>query len=670
MNAGGARARLAAALPALSRDKADTLLLLLSAVLVLAPHAAHLPLWTSAGVAATLLWRATLTVRGKRLPPLWLLLPLALLAMAGVYASFRTLLGREAGVAMLALLLAFKLLEMHARRDLFVVIFLSFFLLLTSFFYSQSMASAALAGATLVALLAAQLSFQYGSGVPPLWRRLRLAAGMAGAAAPLALLLFVLFPRIQGPLWGLPGDSRGARSGLSDSMAPGSIANLAQSEETAFRVRFERTAPPQQQLYWRGIVLADYDGRTWVRGAARGDPEPVNIKLNGPSLRYQVTLEPNGQRWLFALDIVERVDAPAGNPHAVSPALELLLLRPIETRTRYRASSVSEYTLQADAAPARLQQWLALPRGYNPRTLAWAAQLGQGRQPAEAVDAVLRTFRGEQYRYTLQPPLLGRDAVDAFLFDSKAGFCEHYAGAFVVLMRALGIPARVVAGYQGGELNPVDGYLTVRQSDAHAWAEVWLAGRGWLRVDPTAAVAPERIESNLARALPRPAPFGLAGLDALIGGPDSLLAALRFNWHAVNNAWNQWVLDYNPERQRGVLDALAALAGDWRALLAGGAGAALLWLARALRRRRAADPLDALYAAFCRLQARRGCARLPHEGPHGYAQRLAGHAAQPQQRAAALRFLAIYAAIKYGVAHPHEKARSLSTLKRLLTESR
>ncbi len=666
-----------ARLARLPRDKADTLLLLFGAVLVLAPHAAHLPPWTSLVVAACLLWRAVITVRGTRLPTLWLLAPLSLLAMAGVYASFRTLLGREAGVAMLALLLAFKLLEMHARRDLFVVIFLSFFLLLTNFFYSQSIATGAGMLATIVVLLTAQLSFQYSGAVPPLARRLRLAAGIVGAAAPLALLLFVLFPRLEGPLWGLPGDSHGGRTGLSDSMAPGTISDLAQSGEPAFRVRFERAAPAQQLLYWRGIVLSDYDGRTWTRARQEGRegrddaPARVNIKLDGPSLRYQVTLEPHGRRWIFTLELAERLYQLENNPYTVSAALELELQQPVGQRIRYRVSSVLDYTLQADETLERMRPWLDLPAGYNPRTLAWAARLGAGRRPAEAVEAVLRAFRTEQYSYTLQPALLGRDAVDQFLFDSKAGFCEHYAGAFVVLMRAMGIPARVVTGYQGGEHNPVDGYLTVRQSDAHAWAEVWLAGRGWLRVDPTAAVAPERVERNLAGALPARGAYTLQGLGELMGGPGSLLATLRHNWNAVNNGWNQWVLDYNPERQRGVLAQLGQVAVHWQAWLGAALAGALLALAWALRRRRRRDPFEALYAAFCRQQARRGCARAPHEGPHGYARRLAAATAAPaERRAAAARFLAIYGAIKYGVASPHDKAAALPTLRRLLNQSR
>jgi len=664
----------------LPRDKADTLLLLCSSVMVLAPHAAHLPPWTSLIAAAALLWRTAITVRGKRLPPIWLLMPLSLLAMGGVYLSFHTLLGRDAGVAMLALLLAFKLLEMHAKRDLFVVIFLSFFLLLTDFFYSQSIATALLMMATIIVLLTAQLSFQYTGALPPLRRRARLAAGMFAIAAPLALLLFVAFPRIQGPLWGLPGDAHGGRTGLSDSMAPGTLSNLAQSDDVAFRVRFLDAVPAQRKLYWRGIVLGNYDGRTWTRNYASqpwqhgtpSDAAPVNIELAGTPVRYQVTLEPNGMRWLFALDLVERLRRLDSNPTVISPELELIARSPLNERVRYDVSSALDYHFQADAAPARLQQWLALPAGYNPRTRAWARTLVRAGDPAASIGAVLKVFHTDRFSYTLEPPLLGRDAVDDFLFSSKAGFCEHYAGAFVVIMRAMGIPARVVTGYQGGEVNPVDGYLTVRQSDAHAWAEVWLAGRGWVRVDPTAAVAPERVERNLAHALPPPSPFSLQGIDNFINagrGENALLASLRFNWSALNNSWNQWVLDYNPERQNGVLQGLGAVLGDRGVQGAGAAIAALLAIAYRLRQRLkpAADPLDQLYLLFCRLQAKRGLARAPDEGPQRFSVRLAASDLPAEKRAATVRFLAIYGAIKYGIAGADEKAAALKQLRRLLT---
>ncbi|MFA9219267.1 MAG: transglutaminase family protein, partial [Sphingomonadaceae bacterium] len=309
---------------------------------------------------------------------------------------------------------------------------------------------------------------------------------------------------------------------------------------------------------------------------------------------------------------------------------------------------------------------LELPAGFNPRTLALAQQLKQP-QAADSVGAVLRLFHDQQYEYTLEPPLLGRDAVDDFLFGSKAGFCEHYAGAFVVLMRAMGIPARVVTGYQGGELNPVDGYLTVRQSDAHAWAEVWLAGSGWRRIDPTGAVAPERIRSNLAGALPSSGPFGLGPLIDLQHHPDSWLAQLRFGVGAMNNAWNQWVLDYNPDRQRSFLEELGGAFGNGRTLAGLSAIAVLLlWW----RRRHASpvpDPLDRLYTEFCRLQARHGMARAPDEGPQHYATRLRGLAASAAQQAAREEFLMLYGALKYGRVAPDARPASLRTLQHLLS---
>ncbi|MES2260765.1 MAG: DUF3488 and transglutaminase-like domain-containing protein [Pseudomonadota bacterium] len=664
------------ALP-LTRDKADTLLLLASALMVLAPHAAHLPLWASATVCATLAWRASITLRGKRMPPLWLLLPVSLLSMAGVYGSFHTLLGRDAGVAMLALLLAFKLLEMHARRDLFVVIFLSFFLLLTSFFYSQSMLTALFMALTIVLLLATLMTFQYTNDVPPLAQRLRAAAHIVVIAAPLALLLFIAFPRLQGPLWGLPGDANGARSGMSESMSPGSMSSLALSEDIVLRARFTQQAPAQSQLYWRGIVLSQYDGQTWTRGARaayrRGEaPDDVTIQLRGQALQHEVTLEPTGKRWLFLLELTAPGLRVANQRVIHSDELEASTQEAMHARVRYEANAYPDHQVQADADEKRMAPWLRLPAGYNPRSVALAITLRRPGDAAGSVQAVLTMFRQQAFSYTLEPPLLGHDAVDEFLFTTRAGFCEHYAGAFVVLMRAMGIPARVVTGYQGGELNPVDGYLTVRQSDAHAWAEVWLTGRGWLRVDPTGAVAPERVEHNLARALPQRAPFGIAGLGDFINfrnDRDSWLAQLRFGANAMNNAWNQWVLDYNPDRQRSFLAELGFAFGNWRAIAALLGIVALLGAARLVRARTRQDPADAAYAAFCRTMARRGFARAPHEGPCSYAVRLQAMASTPRQQAAMRDFLALYGALKYA-APTEQRHAAVKRLFTLLTQLR
>ncbi|MFL6672327.1 MAG: DUF3488 and DUF4129 domain-containing transglutaminase family protein [Massilia sp.] len=663
--------RLVAALP---RDKADTLLLLASSLLVLGPHAAHLPAWVSLLCGATLAWRAAITLLGRRMPPSLLLLPIAAGAMAGVLHTYHTLLGRDAGVAMLVMLVAFKMLEMHARRDLYVVVFLCLFLALTNFFYSQSIGTALVMLASVVALLTSLISFQFAGSVPPLRTRLMFGARMLAFAAPLALALFVLFPRIQGPLWGMPGDAPGGHTGLSDRMAPGQMSNLAQSQETAFRVKFEGAPPAPPQLYWRGPVLGAFDGRTWTRVPAaprRGPRRPLSLSVRGQPVRYQVTLEPSNTRWLFALEMPGQLPAIGGNLAYVSAEFELTAAYPIASRVRYDLDSYTNFRLQGAAPPQDGDPWLQLPEGRNPRALAAGQALRGEPDPVKRVQAVLRSFANEHYVYTLEPPLLGADPVDEFLYGSRAGFCEHYAGAFVFLMRAAGIPARVVTGYQGGEINPLDGYLTVRQSDAHAWAEVWLAGRGWVRVDPTAAVSPQRVQRGMAHTLPPRPPFGIAGLGRLMEfdtGGDSLLARWRYAMSALDNGWNQWVLNYNPERQRGLLDRLQSSFANWRTLALLALAGALLYGAALLRKRRLGDPVDALYSALCQRLGQLGVAREPAEGPSAYAERVARAGLGPERQAAATEFLRRYSAWRYAPRKPDSGLAA--TLKSLLSQLR
>jgi protein-glutamine gamma-glutamyltransferase len=639
----------------LARDKQDTLLLIASSLLVLAPHAAHLPPWVSLLCGATLAWRAGVTLLGRRMPPNIVLVPLAAAAMLGVLHSYHTLLGRDAGVAMLVLLVAFKMLEMHARRDLFVVVFLCYFLVLTNFFYSQTIPTALLMLASIVALLATQLSFQLTGVVPPLRTRLWMGAKLLGMALPLAGAAFFLFPRIEGPLWGMPDDAHAARTGLSDTMAPGQMSNLAQSEDVAFRVKFDGPVPPQPQLYWRGPVLGSYDGRTWsrVRPSRFVRPQPLALSVGGTPVGYEVTLEPSNTRWLFALEMPRALPEVPGHGVTLSGALEIQSLDPIAERVRYDLVSFVHYRLQPDASPVD-GQWLTLPYGINPRARAEGQAIASEPDPARRVAAVLRKFAQGGFVYTLQPPLLpGRDTVDDFLYGTRAGFCEHYAGAFVFLMRAAGVPARVVTGYQGGDLNPLDGYLTVRQSDAHAWAEVWLPQRGWVRVDPTAAVAPERVQRSLAQALPAPAPFGFEGLGRLLQpDPDSLLGRLRYAIGAVNNGWNQWVLNYTPQRQQNLVQRLQEGLSHWQSLALIGMLCAMLFLVRKFSQRRKTDPVDALYSVLCQRLGQLGLPRAPDEGPTAYARRIADADLPSGPGAAATEFLRRYSAYRYGSQAP------------------
>jgi transglutaminase-like putative cysteine protease len=640
-----------------TRDKADTLLLLAACLAVLAPHMLHLPLWTSALCLVTLCWRGWITLAGKRLPPVAVLLPVAAASLAMVRVEYQTLLGRNPGVAMLVLLLAFKLLEMRARRDLFVVVFLSLFIVLTNFFYSQTIPTALMMLLALVLLLAAQMSFQYTGLQPPLARRLKASAQIVLLAVPLTAVLFVLFPRIQGPLWGLPGDAGAARTGLSDSMAPGSMAELALSNEVAFRVLFQGRPPANRDLYWRAVVLTDFDGVTWTRRARHAPQATLNLATRGPLVRYQITQEPTGQRWLFALEQPRALPDLERGRARVTPELELVAPAPVMQRIRYDAASFPGAAFQVDESREQLNGGLRLPVGFNPRALEYGYTLRQQHRDNQAlVAAVLHRFRNEPFRYTLSPPPLGRDGIDDFLFGTRAGFCEHYAGAFVFVMRAAGVPARVVTGYQGGEVNPVDGYMSVRQSDAHAWAEVWLRERGWVRVDPTGAVSPARVERNLAGAL-APAP----GMLGAMVGPQGLswFAPVRFNLAALGNAWNQWVLDYTPQRQKALIERLGLSSQGAIGLLAILAAlAAALTLLPLLADRRRGDPLDRVYAAFCEIMRRRGFPRAAHEGPRAYCARLLAAEAAPQPASAVDAFLTLYARLKYGSPNDPSNARS------------
>ena len=666
-----------------SQDKADTLLLISACLLVLLPHLPHLPLWSSLVCIALLGWRAGITITGKRLPPRWLLLPLSLAAAVGVYATYRTFFGRDPGVMMLALLLALKLLEMHAKRDVFVVVFLGFFLMLTSFFHSQSIGAAALMVAAVTVMLSAQLSFQYTGSAPPIRKRLFTSLRIVGLALPLTAILFFLFPRIEGPLWRLPSDAQSGRSGLSNTMSPGNIANLALSEAIAFRVKFEGEAPPQSALYWRGPVLGHYDGRTWTELS----PVPgsyASMRYAGKPLHYEVTLEPHNQRWLFALDMPLGPPQLENNASGLTSEWQVIAQRPIDQRLRYEIVSALDYVLDTGSSSSTFAPWLQLPAGYNPSALAFASEIAKRHRTTEQrIQAVLRHFREQAFFYTLQPPPLGRHTVDDFLFSTRAGFCEHYSNAFVVLMRAMGIPARVVTGYQGGEINNVDGFLVVRQSDAHAWAETWIEGRGWVRVDPTAAVAPSRVNMNLRAAIPQPL---LGGWITLQADGDSWIANMQRThqqWRqmsdAIGNAWNQWILNYTPARQQGLLQSLGFSNPNWLTLILmmGALGlVTLICMALLLfRTHTRLSPLERLYLELCKMMEAQGYPRALHEGPRAYAARLSAQETTlpAKKRQAASRFLALYESIRYGAPENSESGNqvppaTVSQLKSLLRE--
>jgi transglutaminase-like putative cysteine protease len=560
--------KLLQALGHLPRDTRDTLFLLAVIAWIVAPQVAHLPLWCSAMAALVLLWRARIALRGSSLPSRWWLLLLLLLAAGATWYSHRTLMGRDAGVTFVVVLLALKTLEMRARRDAFVVFFLGFFTLLSNFFFSQSLLTALSMVIGLLGLLTALVNHHMPVGRPPLLLAARTAARMALLGAPIMVLLFVLFPRIA-PLWGLPGDAMGGRSGLSGQMQVGTIASLALDSSVAMRIRFDGPLPPQRALYFRGPVFSSFDGREWkpLRSAF---PAPLQLasglQVSGAPLRYEVTLEGNHHRWLPLLDAAPEAPTLPGYGVRMLPDLQWRADRPIAGLVRFQAQSHTQFRHGPQQAELGLQDHVELPAGFNPRTLQLALELRRDPRYAKAdgaalVEVLLDKLRTGGYRYTLEPGVYGSNTADEFWFDRKQGFCEHIASSFVLLLRALDVPARVVTGYQGGELNAVDGLWTVRQSDAHAWAEVWMAGQGWVRVDPTSAVAPGRT-GQAQRLLPAPGVVAQA-LGALSPG---FSLNLRAFWEAGNSRWNQWVLNYTQAKQLDLLRSLGFAAPAWEDL--------------------------------------------------------------------------------------------------------
>jgi protein-glutamine gamma-glutamyltransferase len=645
------RPKIARRADAAELTRQQSLWLLIAASATCLPLLSRLPLWLGALASLMLVWRGILWWRRDDLPPRGWLILLTLGSAAGVVATYHNLFGREPGVALLVLFLALKLLEAQRRRDGYAAIFLGYFLQVALFFDTQNPAAAAAAMGTLVVATTALILLNHDGQA---WQTaMRRATLLLAQSVPFMLVLFVLFPRIQGPLWGMPMDAYKGMSGLSDSMAPGTISQLSLSSAIAFRAKFEGSIPPQDRLYWRGPVLTRFDGRTWRANVARiSDGVPYTV--TGPAADYAVTLEPHDKTWLFALDLPGIVPTGA----VATDDFQIHNRVPVRNRTRYAMRSYTALTAGREERPGVLLAARQLPADTNPRARALATDWTRENPVPEAVAArALALFRQQPFVYTLSPPLLADNPVDRFLFDTRRGFCEHYAAAFVFLMRAAGVPARVVTGYQGGEANPVDGYLVVRQSDAHAWAEIWVEGQGWLRIDPTAAVSPLRIERGLASAVPADDPVpGVLRVDA------DWLRALRFRWEAAANAWDQWVLGYNPQRQRELLKRLGMNDANWKslsvALSASGAVLMLALVGWALWQHQPSDPLQRQWARLSRKLGRRGLHRQSWEGPLDYAHRVA--VAKPHVAHDVTLIAKLYAGLRYGASAPPQLIRELA----------
>ncbi|MGH8552187.1 MAG: transglutaminase TgpA family protein, partial [Methylococcales bacterium] len=564
----------------------------------------------------------------------------------------RSLIGINAGASFFLVSLSLKILEVKQVRDLYVVIFLCFFVAITQFLFTQSVFMMFYIVVMTVLLVAALIGLSSGAALA--WkRRLKLAGLLVLQAIPFTIFLFILFPRIPSPRIGLA--SQTAQSGLGNSMQPGQISRLSQSSELVFRVDFKGSPPPPRDRYWRGPVFWHTDGTTWTRGNKPALPIPP-VRLFGPRYDYEITLEPHGRHWLLALDL------PASQAPASSLNSEYVLSadKSVLERISYALVSYTQYNT-GSLSDAERNLGLELPARPSPRMVALVdSWQGSATDAAAMVQKALNYFHEEEFYYTLSPPFYPNNPDESFLFESKRGFCEHFASAFVYLMRVAKIPARVVTGYQGGEFNTFGSFLEIRQSDAHAWAEVWLPDRGWLRVDPTAAVAPQRIERGIeSMLLDTQSLFGLnARYLAESGG---IFESIRFAWSSLDHAWHQWVLTYSAFKQNEMLSrfGLEDLQSLVFSLIA--ALTACLALTAFFVLKPSGAHLDKalrLYRRFCRKLAKAGFDKRESEGASDFAQRII--AQRPELSHEILRITGLYHEIRYGRFHSGKDLKDLT----------
>ncbi len=616
--------------------------MIVSVFTLAAPHVTRIPPWVVAVYVVAALWRIMVYRGIWSFPGRLVKFVLIIAASAGIYLSFGTLIGLEPTVALLLTAFAFKLIELASRKDAYVLLFLGYFICLTAFLFSQSLPMVLYSLLNILLVTTALLALHQPGEHRFNLLSLRQAGVMLLQALPLMLVLFFLFPRF-GPLWKVPIKSQAAKTGVSDFMRPGDISDLSQSDEVAFRVQFSGAIPTTSQLYWRGLVFSKLEHGTWrslkYQEIPAGQLRPAEVTITGPSTEYSIIMAPTQQNWLYSLRYARAMSS--GLLETADYRLHNLV--ELEDEYQYRVRSWPRVKLETDIPEWRRQLESTLPGSDNPRTRALAATLRESAaDDAALVKAALRKFREEPYIYSLQPPRLeGNDRVDQFLFETRKGFCEHFASSFTVLMRAAGVPARVVAGYQGGEVNPVNRTVIVHQFDAHAWAEVWLAGEGWVRVDPTAQVAPERIEWGLERAVSREGSFlSDSPLSPLRFRGISWLNNARLRYDALTFQWQKWVIGFNSKQQFEFLQRFMGetSARKFALVILGSFAAVLIPVAIMLLFRRPTRQLGVLerdYLLFCERLARRGVARLPGETPAAYSERAAealpGSAARVRQ---------------------------------------
>lgn len=617
--------------------------------LVLLPHVAHMPIAVSLFLFIALAWRLLSLKKPRLQPGRWLLVIITLIGVFLIYSQHQTLIGRDAGVSLLSVMLVLKTLEVRKRRDLTVTVYIAYFVIVTQFLYDQSFILLVYLLALLVGHTSLLMSIQ--RVTPPrnpfeIYKRTLL---IALQAVPIALILFVLFPRLTHPLWHFGLDAS-ATTGLSDRVSPGTISRLIQSSDVAFRARFDTNAPPPEQRYWRALVLWDTDGFNWFTDADRPlDSQIPRLQSSSEAVSYRVFLEPHRKQWLYALDLPLTAHSGAELTSDYLLRSNRRVIRPIE----YEGLSSTGYR-QIGLSPQQRQRALQLGKGVTERQRELVANWQKaGADAASVVQQALDYFHDNPFVYTLNPPAYRDNPVEQFLFDAREGFCEHYASAFTQLMRLAGVPARMVVGFQGGEFNRLGDYYTIRNYDAHAWSEVWIEKRGWVRIDPTAAVTPERVRSSIRTGL------GSIGEPVLfIGQNEGLLAEsirnMRMFLDAMEVNWERWILGYSREQQFGLMQLFGyefMRQGGWGLLilLLIFSVLSLITLRLLMQGRIKQGQTVRLYGKFCRRMAAIGLPRHEHEGPLDYSRRSCQQ--RPDLAPQIREITKLYIGLRYG---PHQ----------------
>lgn len=601
-------------------EQRSLVFLLCSLGLITLPHAFNVPAPIFAFFSVLLAWRFLAVWYPAYLPGQFLVFLLLLGGISLLLIMHQGVFGRDAGTAIFVVALGLKLLEIKAARDIYLIIFLAFIVAASQFLYFQNILMAVYVLLVCISLLGTLISIN--SSSLSCFEPFKIAGRILMQALPLMIILFIFFPRVEAPRWSFLHNDSLAISGLSDALEPGSISQLGLSDELVFRAKFSTELPPNVDRYWRGPVLSFTDGKKWTQIRSNSFKRDFDkVSYAGKTYQYQLLMEPQTENWVFGLDMPVAYEWPLhGNDH-----FQLITSKPAAKRAEYKITSNAEYNTGA-ISETELSDNLQLPERTKGRIDQLVTQLGGfSNSPETFIKQIFTHFREQEFYYTLMPPLLDENPIETFLFDTRAGFCGHYASAFVFLMRVAGIPARIVTGYQGGAYNETGGFIEVRQANAHAWAEVWLPEKGWVRYDPTTAIAPERIERDVnieQQIASNRVSFAPIQLDSQT---ISLLKRARSLWSSVDYNWHRWIINYNSKQQLSFLsglgiDSLKVMLYWLLTLIALVTAFLAIYVFR--KQTPSLDKAQSYYAKACRKLVRKGLIKQANEGPNDFALRV------------------------------------------------